>query len=94
MIFVKKCRDGERGDDRAAAERVLVIGKGRAHAVEETEPGGRDHRGDAGDEQCDDQALSLDVEQRDQVGCRNRERDHAGPHRHARFLGHGSRRAH
>ena len=90
MVFVKECGNGERGDDRASAERILMIGKGRAHAVEYAKPCSRDYDGDAGGEQRDDQVLAFDVEQRDQIGGRNRERDHARPHRAARLFRHGS----
>ena len=79
MVIVEKCRHGERGDDCAAAQRVLVIGKGGTHAFEETEPRGNDHRGNAGNEQGEDQSLLFCSKQCDQVNCCNCERDHAGP---------------
>jgi hypothetical protein len=94
MVFVKECGDGECGDDRASAERILMIGKGCAHAVEDAKPFSRDYHGDAGGEQRDDQVLAFNVEQRDQIGGCDRERDHAQPHRAARLFRHGSRRAH
>ena len=77
MVLVEKCRHRERRDDRAAAERILVLGKGAGHAVEQAEPGGSKHGGDAGDEQRDDEGLLFRRQQRDQIGGGNRERDHA-----------------
>jgi hypothetical protein len=94
MIFVKECCNGECGDDRASAERILMICKGCAHAVEDAKPCAGDHHGDAGGEQRDDEILPFDIEQRDQIGGRDYERDHARPHRAARFFRNGPRRAH
>ena len=86
MILVEIGPDGEGGNDGESAERVLMIGEGTAHRIEQPQPGGGHGRGDPGGKQRDDERLPLDREQRDQIDGRDGKRDEAGPKRGVRFL--------
>ena len=94
MVFVEKCSGRERRDDRAAAERVLMIGKRGGHANKQAEPAATITEAMPVSEQCDDQGLLFRGQQRDQIDRGNRDRDHSGPCRRGRVLRHWPRPAH
>ena len=51
MIVVEIRCNHERGDDRAAAQGILMVGEAGAHAVEQAEPGGGHDNSNASHEQ-------------------------------------------
>jgi hypothetical protein len=71
-----------------------VFGEAGADAVEQAHPRRRGDNSNAGDQQCDDQRLLFDGQQRDQINSRKRQRDHAWPNRDGSFLRYRSRRVH
>jgi hypothetical protein len=85
MVFMKIRGEHECPDDGEATYGVLVVDEGPANAIEQTEPGGGAHSGDAERQQCDDDPLLLGAQQRDQIGSRKAERDQSRPQPRARF---------
>ncbi len=79
MILVKEDGDGERRENSAAGERILVIHEGAARAVEQPQPCRGKHGGNAGRKQRNDECLIFRGEQRDQVDSRSRERSETRP---------------
>src|SRR5262245_55900210 len=94
MVIVEIRGNDERSDDRAGAKRVLVFGEAGADAVEQAGPRRRHDNNNAGDQQCDDQRLLFDGQQRDQIDRGERQRDHPRPNRDGSLLRYRSRRAH